>query len=74
MGSNNEFRIYVFLTNIYYDFVLNWQTEKKNCFEPISSLLSFSIAQTEKTLGKTRFVVWWFDSMSLLIVSSTLAH
>ena len=38
---------------------------EKKCFRPIISLFSFSTAQTEKNswkkLGKTRFVVWWFD-------------
>ena len=28
---------------------------------PIKSLLSFSTAQTEKKLGKTKLVVWWID-------------
>ena len=69
MGSNNEFRTYIFLTNTYYDFFSDWQTEKKkNCFEPIKSLFSFSTAQIEKKMGKTRFVFWWFDPMSLLLI------
>jgi len=37
--------------NIYYDFFVNWQTEKKTYFGPIRSLFSFSTAQTEK--------LWW---------------
>jgi hypothetical protein len=37
-----------FLANIKCDFFFNWQSEKKNCFAPIRSLLSFSTAQTEK--------------------------
>jgi hypothetical protein len=57
-------------TNIYYDLFFLWQTEKETCFGPIRSLFSFSAAQTEKNsckkLGKTRFVVWWFDPMSSL--------
>ena len=34
-----------FLTNIYYDFLFNWQTEKGHLFEPIRSLFSFSTGQ-----------------------------
>ena len=57
----------IFLTNIYYDFSFNWQTGKKT----VRTLVSFLTAQSEKTLrkklGKTRFVVWWFDPTSSLI-------
>ena len=41
------------------------KTEKKKCFGPIKSLLSFSTAQTTKNswkkLGETKFVVWLID-------------
>ena len=36
------------LTNICYDFLLKWQTEKKLCFGRTKNLFSFSTAQTEK--------------------------
>jgi hypothetical protein len=36
--------------NIFYDFFFNWETQKKPCFGPIESLLSFSTAQSEKNL------------------------
>ena len=35
-----------FLMNIYYDFFFNWQTEKKNYFEPVKSLFSFITARS----------------------------
>ena len=57
----------MFLMNIYYDLFFNWKTEKR---KPIRNLFSFSTVQTKKklwkNLGKTRFVVWWFDPMSSL--------
>ena len=61
--TNSESRI--FLTNIYYDFFFNWQTEKQNCFEPIRILLSFSTAQTEKNSWKN-----WEYKIRCLVVRS----
>ena len=49
---NNQFWICIrILTNKFYDFFLNWQTEKE-MFWPIRSLFSFSTAETEKYLRK----------------------
>ena len=45
--SNSKF------TNIYYDFFLNWQTEKKNLFWTNKKFVFFfSTAQTEKNSWK----------------------
>ena len=41
-----------FLTNVYYDFFFNWQTEEKKLFWTNKSLFSFSTAQTEKYMWK----------------------
>ena len=40
--------------NEHYDFLFNWQTEKKNCFRPIRSFFSFPTAQNEKICGKIK--------------------
>ena len=43
-------------------------------FGPMKSLFSFSTAKNEKRswkkLGKTRFVVWWFDVTNWLLMSN----
>jgi hypothetical protein len=48
---------------------------KKTCFGPVKSLFSFSTDQAEKNslkkLGKTRFVVWWFDVTNKIIEKQT---
>ena len=54
-----------FSTNISYDFFFNYQTEKKNCFEPIRILFRFSTAQTEKdSWKKFRETNWWNHLMN----------
>ena len=70
MGSNYQTmnsEATIFLPNIYHDFYFNWQTEKNPVLDQ-QGVYFFSTAKTVKDFGKifgkTRFVVWWFDSMS----------
>jgi hypothetical protein len=47
-------------------------------FGPMKSLFSFSSPQTEKTswkkLGKTRFMVWWFDVTNKILLLKVQVH
>ena len=57
-----------FLTIIYYDTFFNWPTEKKKVFWSNNIFCLLFQLLTLKILGKTRFVVWWFDPMSSLMI------
>ena len=71
MGSNHQ-TTNSESTNFYCDLVFDWRTETKNLFWTNKKFIfSFNCSNREK-LGKTRFVVWWFDPMSSLVVISLL--
>ena len=74
--SNHQTKNLVF-TNFFHEIFSAWAIEKKNqtyywsktgiflSFGLMKSLFSFSFGQTEKNsrkkMGKTKFMVWWFD-------------
>ena len=67
-GSNSftklEFPIYCFLTNIYYDFLFNCQTEKKACSEQMRNSFLFQLLKLRKISVKIRETNWWKNLMN----------
>ena len=55
--------LWIFLTNICYDFFFNWPTEKKTCFGPIRNFFSFQLLKLRKLMTKIckqiGGSIWW---------------
>ena len=58
--TNLQFRSYDFILRLFVmiSFLIRKEIEKKNCFGPMRSLFSLSIAQTEKFVEKIRETNW----------------